>query len=461
MKEPEHLATLNKWIEEGLRTVRITGLSGTARSYFFSRFLTDLQKPCLVILPDRKDAERLCKELRFFMPGLNGQTNIQDTRLCDFPPYDLSPLTGLSPHREVLSRRIQALYSLMSLEKPIVVTSLDAISFSILPKKAFVKSLEFMEVGEEVDRDLFVKKLEIAGYNRSSLVEEIGDYAVRGGVVDLFPPLYQFPIRLEFWGDRLESIRQFDSLSQRSQNHLEEVVLPPANEIIMDKENIKRARSMGRLPKQPENGMGFPGQEAWLNHFYPHLDTLFEYLPRDGLITLFDPHRAASVCEQLNKKFQADITRLRKDAAENGNPFPEIEGILVSFEEMTRQFQGHQRLEWSQLDLAEKDCPHKKISFEGRFLVDDDLDVRLPGRGRVSMSPLAEKITSWLAYRSKVVLVCRTKNQADRLTEILKNYEVTVDRVVGSWPKSLKIQGSVYALDGFQKGFHGRISAFM
>ena len=100
---------------------------------------------------------------------------------------------------------------------------------------------------------------------------------------------------------------------------------------------------------------------------------------------------------------------------------------------MTRQFERHQRVELSQLDLTEKDMPHKVIRIKGRFLIDDDLDVRLPGRGRVSMSPLAEKITSWLEFRSKVVLVCRTKNQADRLTEILKNYEVTVDRVVESW----------------------------
>ena len=138
----------------------------------------------------------------------------------------------------------------MSDENPVVITSLEAVSFSILPKEAFVKSIEFLEVGEEVDREIFLKKLEITGYNRSSLVEEEGDYAVRGGVADLFPPLYKLPVRLEFWGDRLESIRQFDSLSQRSQNHLQEIVLLPANEIIMDKESIKRARSMGRLPKQ-------------------------------------------------------------------------------------------------------------------------------------------------------------------------------------------------------------------
>ncbi|MBW2343703.1 MAG: transcription-repair coupling factor [Deltaproteobacteria bacterium] len=453
MIEPEHLATLNKCIKKDIRAVSVTGLSGTVQSYFFSLFLAHLQKPCLIILPQRKEAEKLYKELLFFMSGRQDQSNAPDMRLFEFPPYDLSPLTGLSPHRDVLTRRIQALYALMSDENPVIITSLDAVSFSLLPKEAFVRSLEYLEVGEEVDRDLFLKRLEITGYNRSSLVEEAGDYAVRGGVVDLFPPLYQLPVRLEFWGDHLESIRQFDSLSQRSQNHLKEMVLLPANEIIMDVENIKRARSMGRLPKQPENGMGFPGQEAWLNHFYPRLDTLFQYLPRNGLITLFDPHRAESVCEKMKNKFRADMRRFREEATEKGAPFPEIDGILVPFEEMTRQFEGHQRLELSQLDLTEKDMPHKVIRIKGRFLIDDDLDVRLPGRGRVSMSPLAEKITSWLQFRSKVVLVCRTKNQADRLIEILKNYGVTVDRVVESWAEIPERPGLSVCLGRLSKGF--------
>ncbi len=452
MKEPEHLTTLNKWIKEDIRDVSVTGLSDTAQSYFFSRFLAQFQKPCLVILPERKEAERLYRELWFFMPDRQEQSNTPGIRLFEFPPYDLSPLTGLSPHRDVVNRRIQALYSLMSDNNPVVITSLDAISFSILPKEAFVRSLEFLEVGEEVDRDIFLKRLEITGYNRSSLVEEEGDYAVRGGVIDLFPPLYRLPIRLEFWGDRLESIRQFGSLSQRSQTHLNEMVLLPANEIIMDEKNIKRARSMGRLPKQPENGMGFPGQEAWLNHFYPHLDTLFQYLPKNGLITLFDPHRAEHVCEKMKEKSRADMRRFRKEATEKGAPFPEIDGILIPFEEITRQFERHQHLELSQLDLVENAVQRKLIRIKGRFRI-DDLDVRLPDRGRVSMAPLAEKIASWLEFGSKVVLVCRTENQADRLREILRNYEVRVDNVVKSWEEIPENPGLCICLGRLSKGF--------
>jgi len=226
----DHLATLRKWIQEDVRHVNVIGLNGSAQSYFLSRFLSNFQKPCLIVLPDRKEAEKLFRELQFFMSG-------KDMRLYEFPPYDMSPLTGLSPHSEVVTRLLQSLYVLISNKNPVVITSVETIFFRILPKEAFVRSLDYLEVGESVDRDLFLRRLEITGYHRVSLAEEKGDYSVRGGVIDIFSPLYSLPVRLEFWGDHLESIRQFDPVSQRSQNHLKEMILLPANEFIMDKLN--------------------------------------------------------------------------------------------------------------------------------------------------------------------------------------------------------------------------------
>ena len=374
-------------------------------------------------------------------------------RLHEFLPYDLTPLTGLSPHREVLTRRLQALYALMSNKNPVIITSLEAISFRILPKEAFVRALEYLEVGEELDRAVFLRRLEVIGYQRSSLVEERGDYSVRGGVIDVFAPLHPLPIRLEFWGDRLESIRQFDPNSQRSQNQLNEMVLLPAVEIIMDKENIKRARSMGRLPNQMEDGLAFPGKEAWLNHFYARLDTLFQFLPEDGLIALFDPHRAEPVTQGVEKKFQEDVHRFRKEAGKKGIPFPETEGILFPFHEMVQQYENRQRLEFSELDLDSRNARQKTLHISGHFQPDDDLDIRLGTQGRVSMAPLAEKISKWLDSRARVVLVSRTEQQANRLKEILENYEVTVDRMVQCLAEISKGLGLSVCLGRLSKGF--------
>ena len=453
MKRPEHLEEIIKWTRNGTGSLKVAGLSGAAEAYFVSHLLNEADRPCLAILPDRKSAERLYRELSFFMPRPKASSVTARHRLFEFPSYDLSPLTGLSPHRQVVTRRLQTLYALVYEERPVVITSLDAIFLRILPKDAFVRSLDFLAAGEEVDRDLLIRRLHVMGYNRSSLVEEVGDYSVRGGVIDLFPPLYESPVRLEFWGDRLESIRLFDALSQRSKDALDEVILPPAGEIIRDTPNLARARSMGRLPRTPETGAGFAGEEAWLNHFYSRLDTLLDYLPDNGLVALFDPHRVTPAYGKLKKRFEDDLQRFRKEAAEKGSPFPETGGILVPLEEISDRLARLKRLELSPLALDDPDDPRPAVRVEGAREPADDLQLRLAGKGRVSMAPLAEMIASRVSARARVVIVCRTRQQAERLSGILENYEVKTDQVAKSWGEIPEGPGLTICLGRLSRGF--------
>jgi transcription-repair coupling factor (superfamily II helicase) len=454
MTDHPNLSTLDNWVRTGHTPIRVIGLTGSARSYFLSRFLSGLRRPCLIILPDQKEKEKLFKELTFFLQDQTPNVDEEETRLFQFSPYDLTPLTGLSPHRDVVIHRLRALYALLSDEAPIVVTSLDAVAFKIMPKSAFVQSLEYLESGEEVEREGLIRRLENTGYLRVSLVEEKGEYSIRGGVIDIFPPLYDMPVRLEFWGDRVESIRQFDPLSQRSHGHLQEAVIIPANEIIMDPPNTERARSMGRLPLPTEGMAGFPGQEAWLKHFYPHLDTLFHYLAPEGLVVVFDIHRAEAICGKIGEQFGRDLERLRDEAAQQGKPFPDVDGVYLPFSDLRRLWEDRQRVELMAVELGlETARPQRSLHFTGLYQVEDDLEVRLKGRGRVSLAPLAQKITAWLQSHSRVVLVCRTQQQADRLKEILENYEVLVDQVVDSWSKRPQSPGLTICLGRLARGF--------
>ena len=424
--DPEsRLRITEKWLGEGISPIDVKGLTGTARSFALARILEGLERPCLVIVPGKKDAERLYKDLLFFLSSPE-----KDSRVFWFPPYDISPLSGLSPHREIINSRLQALYSLITEKTPVVITCLDALFFRIMPKKSFIGALDYLEVNEEVDREALIRRLEVTGYLRSSLVEERGDYSVRGGVIDLFPPMHSMPVRLEFWGNKVESMRLFDPVSQRSESRIAEITVLPACEIIRDKVNIERARSMGRLPTGGEEGMGFPGQEAWLNHFYPELDSLFDYLPLGGVVAVFDDHRMEALLKKAEEKFSQDIDRFRKESAEKTMPFPELEGISLSYGEMEATIEKYQKVRFSAIDLADKEGEGKAVEFKGPFILEDELEVRLAGKGRVSLAPLAEKISSWIASDAKVVLVTRTEQQALRLRDILANYDVEVDSIV-------------------------------
>ncbi len=430
----------------------VVGLSGSAEAYFFARALAGLDRPCLAVLPDKKRAERLYKGLQFFMGGPEDDEPSPGLRLQQFFPYDMSPLTGLSPHRELVTRRIRALYALTSDTNPIVITSIDALCFRIMPKESLLNSLEYLEPGEEVDREHFIRQLQINGYERTSLVEERGDYSVRGGVIDIFSPLYPLPVRLEFWGDRLESIRQFDPISQRSQDRFHEMILLPAVEVVMDEPNVQRARSMGRLPG-PGPGVAFPGQEAWLNHFYPHLDTLFDYLPEKGIIALFDPHRMEPEAQKTDRRFEKDQETFREESANKGAPFPDLDGISVPFEEIRQHIEKRRRMAFSELSLHEGAAPEHTLKIHGRFQLEDDLELQLAGSGRVSMVPFAQKVASWLGGGARVVITCSTELQANRLREILSNYDIRAERVVRGWDQIPERSGLYLCLGRLSEGF--------
>ena len=143
-----HLAKLKEWIEEGVGNIKVTGLTGTAGIYFLAQFLKEIDRPSLFVLPQAKDASRFYRELEFFLPESCVQSDPGERRLYDFPIYDISPLSGLSPHPNVITRRLQALHILTSEHNPIVVTSIEAVLLRIMPKEAMIRSLEYLELGE-------------------------------------------------------------------------------------------------------------------------------------------------------------------------------------------------------------------------------------------------------------------------------------------------------------------------
>ena len=453
LKKPTILSELQDRIAHSASHLEVAGISGSARSYLLSRLIEGVSLPCLLVAPDAKEARRLYKELAFFLPDVLSEGVFGERRLFDFPVYDISPLSGLSPHRDVVNRRLQALFALTEQADAVVVTSIEAAAIRLIPKSALVDALDYLEAGEEIDRNRLIRHLIENGYLRTSLVEEIGDFAVRGGVLDVFPPLSREPVRLDFWGDRLESMRTFDPLSQRSTGTLSELILLPASEILWSTASVERARSMGRLPAEMEQGRGFPGQEAWLNHFYDQPDTLLDYLPDTGMLVRLDPDEIEAEADRFMTKYQRDAERYRRDAEEREQPFPEIEGLLVDPAARMNADLPWKRLDFRELPIDVPDPGTQRFSVKGVRDVEDSLDLRLEGKGRVSLAPLAEKIEQWLEHGSRVALVSRTEQQAGRLREILENYRIRADGIVDGWSSIPDGKGVTLCLGRLSRGF--------
>ena len=452
--ESNNLRILKKGIKDKIRLIEVTGITGSALAYLTSQLFIEVNRSCLIVLPNSEESGKLYQDLNYFFPNQNNGASPDHRRLFLFPSYDVSPLTGLSPPKELVSQRIEALYALSTVRDAVVVTSLEALMSRLLPKKTLLNSVDYIAINEEIDRDDLIKKLLTFGYLRTSLVEERGDFAVRGGVVDLYPPLYDSAVRVEFWGNTVESIRLFNTVNQRSRSDLKELIILPANEIILGPSNIKRARSMGRLPSLLESGGNFPGIEAWLQHFYSSLDTIFTYLNKEGHICITQSDtfidRAGSIKEKLNN----ETGRFKDECLEKGKPFPQTDNNVLEVQELKETIAEYHNIYF--YDFPINNGLKKEVlavDFKESVMQDMEYDSQDITHPKVSLAPFAAKIKTWIEEGNQIVLVVRTQQQAGRLKEILLNYSLMVQEMLSDWSRVKRKRGLYICLGYLSQGF--------
>ncbi|HIJ38912.1 MAG TPA: transcription-repair coupling factor, partial [Rhodospirillaceae bacterium] len=331
----------------GLRT-----LCGVPEGYDALMLAKLAQQSGTLLHIGRDDARlaRLADTLAFFAPHCEVLT---------FPAWDCVPYDRVSPHVEIVARRMETL-SRLSTENSansapkIVLTTVSA-ALQRVPTTSSISAVSFpLEVGKTLDLALLQDFLSRNGYGRADTVMEAGEYALRGGIVDVFPPGRAEPLRLDLFGDLLEQMRSFEPMSQRSTGRCQHALLRPASEIMLDDEAIQRFRAgyrelFGPVEKSDplyeaiSAGMPYPGMEHWLPLFHDGLDTIFAYLPA-ALVTLdhqVDDARKARF-DQILEYYQARQSVRGHGIGESGmiyNPLPP--GLLhLEAEEWTRILAG-------------------------------------------------------------------------------------------------------------------------
>ena len=257
------------------------------------RLPVDVDHPQAVIHIARDD-QRLAAikgQLEFFAPS---------TDVMTFPAWDCVPYDRVAPDSEIESRRIATLARLAAAKagKPgfIVLTTINAALQRVPPRTVMQKSAIRLAAGQAVGMEQVIKRLEASGFHRVGTVMETGEYAVRGGILDLYAPGHARPARLDFFGDTLESIRQFDPTTQRTQTAKDHITLLPISEVPTNAEAVSRfreryielfgaAQSDDTLYDAVSSGGRYAGVEHWLPLFYERMDTLFDYLP-DAVVTV-------------------------------------------------------------------------------------------------------------------------------------------------------------------------------
>ena len=216
-----------------------------------------------------------------------------------FPAWDCLPYDRASPNAEILATRASTLARLAGRSggKPrLIVTTVSAALQRVPPPEAFHKALVAVQKGRRTPMEAVLRYLRRQGYRRVGTAREPGEYALRGGLLDIYPPGLDHAVRLDFFGDDLESIRRFDPMTQRTIRASDRVVLRPVSELVLTDERVTRFRQSYRaaFPGDPTRdplyeaisaGQTFPGMEHWLPLFYDRIATLFDYAP-EARVTL-------------------------------------------------------------------------------------------------------------------------------------------------------------------------------
>ncbi len=411
---------------------RVTGLQGSSKGLFIAALHTLTPRTTAVLCAGLDEARSLAQDAAFFAG--------RDAVLL-MPPWDLMLPDTLSPQKDVERERIRVLSTLIAKTPAIVIIPRAALLQRVVPRDAVMGFLSTVSIGDTHDRDLFASTLTEGGYRRVPLVEEGGDFSVRGNVIDLYPPTAPGPYRLLLAGDEIESIREMDAASQRSRKELAEFTLTPARELILSEELRKKAlrnlriragelglpvRAVDRLAEMIANGLASSLNPQFYPLFYRDeagaggLEALTDYLPADGLVVADDPLSAA----RADEKARNDIARLFLRAKDE-EKFHLDESLLFLAEGDVLRAAGRS----PQVVLEDIEVGAADDGGAVRIRVETDLGLRpkeaaLIQREESLLAPVAERIRGWTGDGFLVCYLCAGEEERLRMSHLLEDYSL-------------------------------------
>jgi transcription-repair coupling factor (superfamily II helicase) len=296
------------------------------------------------IAPDEAAMRAVSETASFFAPELE---------VIEFPAWDCLPYDRASPALSVSARRLSALHRLqVSPQSPqLLVTTINAVLQRAVTPFRIRESVRLLKPGMEISRDSLIGLLQRQGYSRTDTVVDAGEFAVRGSVFDIFPSGLEQGLRLDFFGDELETLRLFDPNTQRSTGTVDEHLLLPASEALVDEDSVKRFRTRYRelfganatsdpLYQAVSDGRRLAGMEHWLPLFEERLSTLFDHLTADDLI-LIDNGAMGATDERLKDIAEYYATRSETSGKAPGSYRPlEPSALYLSGEDFDARLAG-------------------------------------------------------------------------------------------------------------------------
>lgn len=273
-------------------------------------------KPWVVVTGSDESAERFFNDLCFFHELIGRPVD----DLAWFPEWETLPYEATAPHVGLIARRMTTLHRLLTKPPTMLITSITTAMHRLIPRSTFEQTIFRFETAATFERESLTTDLLRLGYRRVSVVEIPGEFSIRGGIVDIFSTAYANPLRIEFLGDHVESIRLFDSATQTSIAKLKDGWVLPAREFIRPAD-----ASDATAPIQADAEWRGPD-------LYPSMDTLFDYLIGPPVLVFDQPETLKQACETAwNKIDDGYLRHVDRDAS---TPYPSPERLFLTWHEI-------------------------------------------------------------------------------------------------------------------------------
>lgn len=323
-------------------------LYGSSLTLAVERYVKHNQGVVLLVCPDNLTAQNLVRELQFFL------ADSTDTPILQFPDWETLPYDLFSPHQDIISDRIKALYHLPRMSSGILVLPVTTLMQRLAPRQYIEDNSLLIHKGDTLKIDELRRRLQEKGYQYVSQVMEHGDFSVRGSLIDLFPMGSSEPIRIDLFDDEIETIRTFDTETQLSIAEIEQLELLPAREFPAGDEGIAQFRHKYRTefegdPQRSQiyndvsQGSIPSGIEYYLPLFFEQCSTLFDYLPENAHFFLYDE------IENSAKQFwQEAIFRHEQLRHDQQRPVLSPDKLFLDSKELHLNIQQHPTIELQQ-----------------------------------------------------------------------------------------------------------------
>jgi transcription-repair coupling factor (superfamily II helicase) len=391
----------------------------------------------VVICRDGPRMAALARGLAFFAP---------DIPVLEFPAWDCLPYDRVSPHAGVMAQRMMTLARLATTrgheKASILLTTVNAALQRVPPRDCVSGQSLSAAPGNVLGMDHVVGWLELNGYLRASTVREPGEYAVRGGILDLFPPGMDDPVRFDFFGDTLETIRAFDPETQRTQYDMRALNLVPVAEFQLTTETIRKFRTGyvaafgastpgDMLYEAVSEGRRYPGMEHWLPLFHDRMDTLFDYVP--GAPVAIEPLAEEAAHERFTQI--TDYYDARKDvpASAGGAPYKPLppERLYFSEQEWKDRLSDVAHVHVTPFAVPETDAVDCGTRQGHNFAAD-----RAEPNANV-FDAVTKHVQALQAGGKRVVVAMWSEGARDRMSHVLRDHGLPNLVNVRSWSETL------------------------